>query len=190
MKSTTKTVLFATVITAMVLLIPCVFLVSFAMRIYNGRYIESEPNQVISIVEWAFDANFPTESTSLRAAKTKNHDGLTLFLVGFSASEAAVAQFLDSFPIRTPPRSYEPDSDRRGKIWMFSPAWMKTPIHKGKTVAVTSTKGSGGTSADIYVDTNSGDDFVVYVDGAYLSAFEQTTQNAGKHRTDQGGSGK
>jgi hypothetical protein len=175
LKRTAKPLPILLVIIALACAITSVFFFgSIGIRIYQFRYIECDPRELLTTLEWVFDCNFPTDIREMKAAKTPNYDGAILFKVKFIAETNAVDDFLESFPARSALSLYRPEQDSRGSDWsLLAPRWFTETIKEGMSGVVQSVRGEVDTRGRVYIDTTDNKNTLVYLGGSYPRDSEQ-----------------
>ncbi len=152
------------------------FFLGFGSRIYEYKCKECDPVQLLPILEWVFDANFPPNIRELKTAKTGSLDGAVLYIVKFSADTNSVEKFLESFPAKSDPEPYQCGRSAKGSQSLFTPRWFKKPIKQGNYLNVSSIRGRVGTSGYLYIDTANRKNTVVYFHGHYPTSTEKREQ--------------
>jgi hypothetical protein len=133
----------------------------------RARVIECDPEDVLPFVEQALFFDFPENIEHLKIAKSKYKKMFVDFFIKFSADPNTVDRFLKSFPeeIKFEPYSQDSLSER------FLPKWFNEPIIVGKR-KVNIVGGEKGSLKEIYIDTTSEENFVVYLRGSYYLGLE------------------
>ena len=141
--------------------------------------IECDSQELLPILQWIFDADFPEDIRDVKTAKTRDHDGAILFIVKLAGEPNTIGRFLESFENKLAPVDYNSESDNRGSLWPFTPRWFKKPIKQGTISWVSSVRGTTTTGfrAYVYIDTTNEKNFIVYFYGNYSTSLEKKIQN-------------
>lgn len=161
-------ILLLAVVGAGSLLIGAVYL-GFQIGFYQHRYVECDPEVLLSDLEKVFAFEFPSDVREVKAAKTSTTDRIiALFMVKFAAQPAAIDEFLASFPkepLEVMLEPYDIESDGRSRHTFPTPRWFLKPIQQGKRGFCH--RGFG--RIVIYIDTTDKKCSVVYMDGQVSS---------------------
>lgn len=138
---------------------------SFQIGFYQHRYVECDPEVLLSDLEKVFAFEFPSDVREVKAAKTSTTDRImVLFMVKFAAQPAAIDEFLASFPkepLEVMLEPYDIESDGRSRHTFPTPRLFLKPIQQGKRGYYS----PGFGRIDIYIDTTDKNCSVVYMDG-------------------------
>ena len=138
------------------------------------RYIERNPKKIIAQLERVFAVDFSEEIKEVKAASTRiQWDGNVDFILKFTAEPDALNGFLKLEHTRI----YETKNDQRG-YRARTPKWFIKPITNG-TIGKIRLEPRNEKIADtvsgqllyIYIDTTDRRSYVVYIDGAYDTAW-------------------
>lgn len=143
---------------------------TIGVRLYQQRYIECDPKELLPTVELVFDFNFPVDIKDVKAAKTPSIERYEHFIVKFCADPNIVSRFLESVEER--PRSVpyvQKHTFTPAPGGWFSPGWHRAPVKQDRKYTLLSSEKQPSvlTKVDLYVDTTDKENFVVYLDGSY-----------------------
>ena len=155
----------------------------FGIRVFQFRYINCAPNELIPVIKNVFGLDFPKDIKELKTAKT-SMDRAVLFLVKFKAEPNGIDRLIGSI------QSYKigPEPYKRGYTFIFAngfpaPAWARKSIKQGIKYTFHSVKGEIGSTAHIYIDDTDKKNMIVYIEGDYDESSEnivETSENV-KH---------
>lgn len=144
----------------------------FRLVAYFGRYIERNPEHVVSHLEETFVIDFPEQIREVKAAKSRaSWDGVVGFIVKFTAEPNVVEEFLQSFPKKVEFKPYDFELDTRGSD--ITPCWFTLQIRQGKqSVGSLGVDSAGASMRRLNIDTTDEKNFVVYIKGGYDSELD------------------
>lgn len=129
-------------------------------------FIECAPEELMLILEKAFNTSFPEEIEAIRTARTMGQISTVSFIIRFSAEPNVVDAFLRSFPEEiSHVEEYDPQGNPRA-VCDSTPAWYTEPIQQGK-VHYTFSGLPYHSNYGIYVDTTNERKFIIYWSGFY-----------------------
>lgn len=166
MRKIVKYILIVSLIIFLFFLVDILVFLSFGLRIYQGRYRECDPNELIPVVHKVFGIDFPQNIRDVKAAKTPVQDRSVLFILKFTSEPNDINNLVNSDMIALGPQICEKRCNF-SDLWWFRPSWMSKGISQGIKYIIRSLPEEISASGDLCIDTTDKNNFVVYIVGLY-----------------------